>query len=394
MKLFLPVGLAAAWCAAAADTAKPPVLPPPFHTPSASNPPKVIPQPDGVQLQVPQGFQVAEYAGGFEKPRYMAVGPSGEILVSDSTPKGSVYVLIDKDKNFKPSERKKLIEGLDRPYGLAFWNQYLYVGEPGSIKRYKYDSQSMTVGAPEEVVSLAGMDKGHWTRTILFDKKAGKMYVSIGSQADVAPDVPEMRATICRFNPDGTGKEILATGLRNPVGLDLYPGSSRLWASVQERDNIGDDLVPDYFTHVEQGRFYGWPYAYIGPNEDPRNKGTHPELVAKTVVPDVVLPSHVAVMDARFYRGKMFPAKYRDGAFLAFRGSSNRSKRIGYSVVFVPFRKGQPMGSIEDLMTGFMLGEDKKEVWGRPVGLVEMRDGSLLVSDDGGKRIWRISYKK
>ena len=394
MKFILPVAMMTAWCAFAADAGKPPVLPPPFHTPSSSNPPKVIPQPDGVQLQVPQGFHVEEYAGGFEKPRYMAVGPSGEILVSDSIAKGSVYVLVDKDKNFKPAERKKLIEGLDRPYGLAFWKEYLYVGEPNSIKRYKYDAKTMTVSAGEEVVSLAGMDKGHWTRTILFDKKAGKMYVSIGSQADVAPDVPDMRATICRFNPDGSGKEILATGLRNPVGLDLYPGTSDLWASVQERDNIGDDLVPDYFTRVEQGKFYGWPYAYIGPNEDPRNKGAHPELVAKTVVPDVVLPSHVAVMDARFYRGKMFPGKYRGGALLAFRGSSNRSKRIGYSVVFVPFRKGKPVGDPENLLTGFMLGEDKKEVWGRPVGLLELPDGSLLVSDDGGKRLWRISYQK
>lgn len=394
MKLLFPVALAAAWCAAAADTSKPPVLPPPFHTPSASNPPKVVPQPDGVQLQIPQGFHVEEYASGLEKPRYMAVGPSGEIIVSSSTPKGSVYALIDQDRNFKPGVRKKLIEGLDRPYGVAFWNGYLYVGEPGSIKRYQYDAKSVSAGPGEEVVSLAGMEKGHWTRTILFDKKAAKMYVAIGSQADVAPDVPEMRAAICRFNPDGGGKEILATGLRNPVGIDFHPGSNDLWASVQERDNIGDDLVPDYFTRVQPGKFYGWPWAYIGPNEDPRNKGAHPELVARTVVPDVVLPAHVAVMDARFYRGKMFPARYRGGAFLAFRGSSNRAKRVGYAVVFVPFQKGRPAGEPENLLTGFMLGEDKKEVWGRPVGLLELADGSLLVSDDGGNRIWRISYRK
>lgn len=394
MTKILPLALAAAWCAAAGDAGKPPVLPPPFHTPSASNPPKLVPQPGGVQLQVPRGFHVEEYTAGFEKPRYMAAGPSGEILVSDSTPKGSVYALVDRAKNFKPAERKKLIEGLDRPYGLAFWNGYLYVAEPASIKRYKYDTKALTAGPGEEVVSLAGMDKGHWTRTLLFDKKADKMYVAIGSQADVAPDVPAMRAAICRFNPDGSGAEVLATGLRNPVGIDFYPGTAELWASVQERDNIGDDLVPDYFTRVERGKFYGWPWAYIGPNEDPRNKGSHPDLVAKTVVPDVVLPSHVAVMDARFYRGKMFPLKYRGGAFLAFRGSSNRAKRVGYSVVFVPFKNGKPAGELETFLSGFMLGEDKKEVWGRPVGLLELPDGSLLVSDDGGKRIWRISYRK
>ena len=172
-----------------------------------------------------------------------------------------------------------------------------------------------------------------------------------------------------------------------------YPGTDTLWAAVQERDALGDDLVPDYFMRVKQGGFYGWPYAYIGPNEDPRRKGEAPDLVKKTLVPDVLLGSHVAVLDFVFYAGKMFPKEYQGGAFLAQHGSWNRSMRIGYNVVFVPFKDQKPAGPPKQFLTGFMLGPDKREVWGRPVALLELPDGSLLMSEDGGNKIWRITYR-
>jgi glucose/arabinose dehydrogenase len=344
----------------------------------------VIPQPQGAQLHVPPGFTTELFAEGFEKPRYMTPGPSQEILLSDSAG-GTVYIL-------KP-ERKKLIEKLDRPYGLAFWKDYLYVAETTSVKRYKYDAKQMTVGAGQEVVNMKGFDKGHWTRAVLFDRAGQKMYVGVGSSSNVDAGDPEMRAAINRFNPDGSGHEIFASGTRNPTAIHFYPGSDTVWASIQERDLLGDDLVPDYFTHIEQGGFYGWPYAYIGPNEDPRRKGERPDLVKKTIVPDVPLGAHVAVIDFEFYTGKMFPQKYQGGVFFAFHGSWNRSKRVGQSIGFIPFKNGKPSGPLQEFLSGWMLGPDKQEVWGRPVGLLQMPDGSLLVSEDGNNKIYRISYK-
>jgi glucose/arabinose dehydrogenase len=368
--------------------------PAPYHTPSASNAPTVITRPDGAQLRLPAGFTIGEFAAGFERPRYMIPGPNGAVLLSDSARNGSVYALFDRNRDGKSEDRKQLVSGLDRPFGLALWKDYLYIAEASSVKRYKFDPQSLSLGPGEEIVSLKDVADGHWTRTILFDRKGEKFYLAVGSRSNVSPGEPEIRAAISRFNPDGSGREIIASGTRNPIGLDFYPGSDTLWAAVQERDGLGDDLVPDYFTSIRPGGFYGWPYSYIGPNEEPRNKGQRPDLVQKTIVPDVVLPAHVAVLDARFYTGKMFPERYRNGAFLAYHGSWNRAQRIGYSVAFVPFKDGRPSGPPEDFLTGFLLDPNKKEVWGRPVGLLELADGSLLVSDDGGNKIWRISYRK
>jgi glucose/arabinose dehydrogenase len=252
----------------------------------------------------------------------------------------------------------------------------------------------MSAGSGQEIVSMKGFERGHWTRSILFDRQGKKFYLGVGSSSNVSPGDPEMRAAINRFNPDGSGHEIYASGTRNPIGLHWYPGTDTLWAAVQERDELGDDLVPDYFTHIQQGGFYGWPWAYIGPHEDPRLKGQKPDLVAKTITPDVVLqPAHVAVLDFAFYTGKMFPQEYHGGAFLAFHGSWNRSKRAGYSVAFIPFSNGKPSGPQRDFLTGWMISPDNRDVWGRPVAVLELPDGSLLVSDDGGKKIWRISYK-
>lgn len=364
-------------------------LPPPLATPSVRNNPRVISRPAGAQLKAPAGFAVEEYRADFQVPRFMLVGPSQELLVSDSARNGQGCVWVIQGKN-----RRKLIENLDRPYGLAFWKDYLYVGETTSIKRYQYDGKAMTVAKGEEVVALKDFGEGHWTRSILFDRKAEKMYIGVGSRSNVDAGEDPMRAAINRYNPDGSGHEIFASGTRNPIGLHWYPGTDVLWAAVQERDLLGDDLVPDYLTHIQQGAFYGWPYAYAGPNEDPRRKGEKPDLVAKTVKGDVLLPAHVAVLDFTFYTGKQFPQKYQGGAFLAFHGSWNRSGRIGYSVAFVPFSNGKPAGPSQDFLTGWMMSPDSKDVWGRPVAVLEMPDGSLLVSDDGGKKIWRIFYKR
>jgi glucose/arabinose dehydrogenase len=364
-------------------------LPPPYKTPSVNNGPRVIPRPNGAELHLPAGFRADVFAEGFDVPRFMALGPSQELLLADSSRHGAVYLLWNNGK-----ERRKLIDGLDRPYGLAFWKDYLYVAETTALKRYKYDAKGMRVASRgEEVVSMAHFSGGHWTRTVLFDRRGEKMYLTIGSGSNVSTGEDPRRAAINRYNPDGSGHEIFASGLRNVIGLRWYPGTDTLWAAVQERDALGDDLVPDYFTSVRQGGFYGWPYAYAGPNEDPRHKGERPDLVQKTIAGDVLLGSHVAVLDFIFYTGRQFPKQYQGSAFLAFHGSWNRSRRVGYEVAWVPFRDGKPSGGPQEFLTGFLLSPDKREVWGRPVGLLEMPDGSLLVSDDGGGKIWRITYR-
>ena len=391
MRLLVPASVLTLAFALAWDS-KEVKLPPPYATPSVDNGPHVVDKPEGAELKLPAGFHVDIYAEGFERPRFMLLGPNGELLLSDSADQGTVYVFEDVNK---PEQRKKLIEGLNRPYGLAFWKDYLYVGERTSIKRYKYDGTNHTVGKGEEVISLEGFGAGHWTRSLLFDSKGEKLYVGVGSGSNVSPGEDPRRAAINRYNPDGSGHETFASGTRNPIGLHWYPGTQTLWAAVQERDLLGDDLVPDYFTHIEQGGFYGWPYAYTGPHEDPRRKGEKPDLVAKTIVPDVVLPAHVAILDYLFYTGTQFPAEYRDGAFLAWHGSWNRSKRVGQEIAFLPFKNGKPAADRpRHFLTGWMLAPDKREVWGRPVALLQMADGSVLVSDDGGNKIWRISYKR
>jgi glucose/arabinose dehydrogenase len=399
-----------------------PNLPAPYATPSIYKVPKIIPKPQGATLHLPPGFQIETFAEGFECPRYMALGPGGEVLVSDSvravTPSQSVYL---PPGNPDPpdgkvyvfnalKQRRKLLENLYRPYGMAFWRDYLYVAEAESVKRYKYNSKSQSVGAAQQVITLTGLAGFHWTRTLMFNQHADKLYVAVGSGSNHTIGEDPRRAAISRYNPDGTAGEIFAAGLRNPIGLRLYPGTDMLWASVQERDELGDDLVPDFFTHIQPHGFYGWPWAYMGPHEDPFNTGfnllkhliKHPQaapqvpkissLVNSTIYPDVLLGAHVAVLDFIFYTGRQFPAEYRGGAFLAFHGSSNRSKRVGYSVAFIPFKDGKPSGPVREFITGWMLGPDREEVWGRPVGLLQLPDGSLLVSDDGGRKIWHVSY--
>ncbi len=363
----------------------------PFHTESASNRPNVVERPGGAGLSVPEGFKVEEYlTGDFMRPRYMLLGPSDELVFSDSgsrnQPDGAVYVSQGQDST------KKLIEGLDRPYGLAFHEDWLYVAEPTSVKRYRYDAASMTVGEGQEIISYEGHGKGHWTRSLLFNDDHSKLYVSVGSASNIDLGEDPVRAALHRYNPDGSGHEVVATGLRNIIGLTWRPGSEDLWAAIQERDGLGDDLASDFLVQVKEGEFYGWPYAYNGPHEEPRHKGVALDKVESTLYPDVLLGAHVAVLDIRFYTGAQFPEKYRGGLFLAFHGSWNRSTRVGYSVTFVPFKDGRPQSGPKDFLTGWMVSPDSREVWGRPVGLLQLKDGSMLVSEDGGRKIWRVSY--
>lgn len=370
-----------------------PKLPPPFHTPSATNRARPVERPEGAKLNLPAGFSIAEYAGGFQRPRYMLLGPSNEILLSDSMNSGSVFVLVDSNKDGKVDDRKEILKGLDRPYGLLILKDYLYVGETTSVKRYKYNTKTLAVGPGEEILNMKDFNAGHWTRSLTADRKGEHIFVGIGSRSNVDGGEPEHRAAILKISPDGKMKEVYASGTRNPIGLHMMPNTDQLWAAVQERDGLGDDLVPDYFTSIKQGGFYGWPYAYIGPNEDPRRKGEKPELVAKAIVPDVLMGAHVAVLDFLFYTGKQFPSEYQGGAFVAQHGSWNRSRRVGYNVVFVPFKNGKPSGPPKEFLQGWMMDPDKADVWGRPVGLLQLPDGSLLVTDDVGNKIWHVSYK-
>jgi glucose/arabinose dehydrogenase len=285
---------------------------------------------------------------------------------------------------------------LSAPFGLAFNDGYLYVGNTASLVRYKYANGDLKAqGEPEKLMNLpAG---GHSTRNILFNRKGTKMYVAVGSQSNNDAGEDCRRAAILEFNPDGSGYRVYASGIRNPVGLALQPGTDIVWTAMNERDNLGDDLVPDYATSVKEGGFYGWPYSYIGKNYDPRYVGAFPDLVNKALVPDVLLPAHSAALGITFYTGNQFPQRYRNGGFVALHGSWNRSVASGYKVVFFPMNNGKP-GAIEDFLTGFLsstgANDTSIDAWGRPVGVTVARDGSLLVSDDVANRIWKVSAAK
>jgi glucose/arabinose dehydrogenase len=359
-------------------------LPAPFATPSVRNNATVVPKPDGAALTVPAGFVVEEFMdfAGL-RPRFMMLGPGNEVLITDTSGNGNVFVI-------KDGQRTAIIEKLDRPYGLAMKGDQLYVAEPTSIKVYTYDAKTMRVTTPgTEIIALPGMGTGHNTRTLTFNRDQSKLYLSVGSRSNIDLNEDPMRAAVHRYNPDGTGHETVATGLRNAVGMRFYPGTDDLWVTVHERD----ELAPDYATKVEPGGFYGWPIAYIGPHQEPRHKDVDMKKVESTLYPDVILGGHVGPLDIAFYTGTQFPAKYRGGMFVALHGSWNRSQRQGYKIAFIPFKNRMATGGPEDFLSGWMLAPDKKEVWGRPVGLLQMPDGSLLVSDDGGRKVWRVSYK-
>jgi glucose/arabinose dehydrogenase len=390
-------------------------LPPPFQTTWYRKATRVVPMPEAQRLTLPAGFAVNVFADKLQFARWMTLAPNGDVFLAEPVRNaGRITILRDADKDGLAEAKYTFATGLNRPFGLAFWKTYLYVGNNDSVVRFAYKAgQIAAAGPPERIVDLppsdAALDQdtanrlhidlsqtrgyNHWTRNVAFNPAGTKMYVTIGSSTNATPEDDERRAAINEYNPDGSGHRIFARGLRNPVGLAFFPGTSTLWTVVNERDHLGDDLVPDFLTSVREGGFYGWPYSYIGEHADPTVQTQRPDLVAKAIVPDVLLPSHSAALGLMFYTGSQFPAEYRNNAFIALHGSINRSKLAGYGVVRVPVRAGKPAGPPQHFLSGFIArDDDEKEVWGRPVALLQLPDGSMLVSDDGGNRVWRVSY--
>ncbi|MGI8889659.1 MAG: PQQ-dependent sugar dehydrogenase [Chthoniobacterales bacterium] len=376
-------------------------LPPPNQTRSASNSPRVVARPSGAQLHVPAGFKIEEYAANFEDPRVLLTAPNGDIFVTESRA-NQIKVMRDQDGNGKPDTTQIFTEeALNKPFGIAFYPpgpdpQYLYVANTDGVIRFPYRNGDLKARGPVEKLgahlSPGGLLRGggHWTRDLVFSPDGKTMYVSIGSRSNVSDNSAEAdRARIFEFNADGGGQKVYAWGIRNAVGLAIRPGTDELWMSVNERDELGDNLVPDYISHVTPGGFYGWPWFYLGNHQDPRHKGAHPELASKVIFPDVLVQSHSASLNLCFYHGKQFPEKYRGDIFAAFHGSWNRERRTGYKIVHVPLKNGKALGEYEDFVTGFVTPDGN--VWGRPVGLTVAKDGSLLFSEDGHGTVWRVS---
>jgi glucose/arabinose dehydrogenase len=382
----------------AVTSVDPKSLPVPFHTESVRRSSRVIPQPENATLTVPKGFKVNVFAeGDFTYPRWMALAPNGDVFVADSRA-NRIVVLRDANKDGKAEQRFVWSDKLDQPFGMAFHKDWFYVANTDSVVRFKYKSGQTTADSePERLVELTrGGYNQHWTRNIVFSPDGTKMFVSIGSATNVDVEEDARRAAISVYDQDGKNHRIYAGGLRNPIGLAWNPKTGELWTAVNERDGLGDDLVPDYATSVKEGGFYGWPYSYIGQYEDPRRKGESPDHVKKAVVPDVLFTSHVAALGIQFYTGNKFPKEYRGDAFVAMHGSWNRAKLSGYKIVRIKFdSKGKLEGnSYEDFVSGWLPDPDSNEVWGRPVGLLVHTDGSLLITDDGARKIWRVSYGK
>jgi glucose/arabinose dehydrogenase len=368
-------------------------LPAPNATPSVSNIPEVVPRPKGAALRVPPGFTIREWAADLTNPRVLIVAPNGDVFVSESKA-NRVSVLRDKDGDGKAETRAVFAENLNRPFGLALYPPgpqpaYLYIANTDSVVRCPYRRGQMKAGGAPEVIVRDLPVGGHWARNLRFSPDGKKMVLSVPSQLNIGEE-EERRATIQEFNPDGTGYRILASGLRNASGLDYHPQTGQLWATCNERDFLGDDLVPDFVTSIKPGGFYGYPYFYIGPNRDPRVP-ENAELRDKCLVPDVLLEAHVSALGMTFYTGTAFPPEYRGHAFVALHGSSNCSKRRGYSVVRVPVDKeGRAEGSYEDFVSGWVAPTG--EVWGRPVDVAVSPDGAMFISDDGAGKIWRVTY--
>jgi Glucose/sorbosone dehydrogenases len=367
-------------------------LPKPFATASAGNPPHVESQPADAMLHLPPGFHISLFAIKLDNPRAMLLAPNGDVVVSE--PKaGKITILRDANHDGIAEQRFTFASGLDNPYGLAFHGQWLYVGNEGAVVRFPFATgQTTAKTTPQQIAPLPS--GGHSTRGVLFNRARTKMYVSIGSHSNVNSGEAPDRAAIVELNPDGSGKRIFASGLRNPVGMAWEPVTGALWTVVNERDGLGDDLVPDYATRVEPGAFYGWPYAYLGTHEDPRRAGEHPDLVKRSIPPSVPIQAHSAPLGIAFYQGSMFPHQYRGRAFVALHGSWNRSRRTGYRIISIPFKDGRPISGYDDFVVGWMTDETSRTVWGRPVGLLVLTDGSLLISDDGAGKIWRVTYGK
>ena len=366
---------------------------------------KIIGWPADRMPTAPSGFRVTLFAEGFALGRWPYVLPNGDVLVTDPGAgpdraalrgAGKVYLLRDADKDGKAEVKEVFVSGLDRPFGMTLIRNRFYVANTGGLMAFTYQTgQTQLSGSGEKVLDLIP-DGVHWTRNILAKPDGSKIYITVGSETDWSEDdvdkLPPERAAIWEVNPDGSGKRLFATGIRNPVGLGWAPGTTTLWAVVNERSNLGDELPPDYFMSIKQGGYYGWPFAYWGKVEDPRAKVHRRDLLEKSITPDYALGSHNAPLGMTFYTGNSFPQQYRGGAFVAFHGSSNRSSFVGYNVSFIPFRNGKPAGEPQEFLTGFVSSAEAGEVFGRPVGLAVGADGSLLVVDDATNRIWKVTY--
>jgi glucose/arabinose dehydrogenase len=363
-------------------------LPAPYASPSVDNGPSLAPMPAGFLPQVPKGFSVNVFAKGLSGPRMMRVAPNGDVFVVESG-EGRVRVLRDANGDGVADSNSVFASGLTQPFGVNFYPPgasptHVYVANTGSVVRFRYAAGALVAeGAPEVIVpdiSAGGRLRGggHWTRDLVFSADGSKMYVSIGSLSNVSDAPSEQdRARIFEFSPDGKNGRTFASGIRNPVGLAIHPTSGELWTAVNERDELGDHLVPDYVTHVKDGGFYGWPWFYLGPRQDPRHAGKHPELASTVIVPDVLVQSHSAMLGLTFMRGTSFPPEYR--AFAASHGSWNRARRT------------QATGETIDFMTGFVA--NGSSVYGRPVAPAEAADGALLITDDASGTVWRVTYR-
>ncbi len=378
-------------------------IPPPYATPATGNGPKIVPRPEGFAAKVPAGFKVDLYAAGLSNPRLIRAAPNGDLFLAESGP-GRIKIFRGVSASGQAETTSVFAESLRQPFGINFYPpgknpQYVYVTAPDSIMRFPYKNGDLTATGPPEVIisDLPGGKNGgggHWTRDLCFTADGKKMYVTVGSRnnalEDSKPELDARRAVILAFTPDGKEERTVASGIRNAVSIALHPATGELWASIQERDGLGDDTPADYITRIKEGGFYGWPWYYVGPNEQPTLKGAHPELKDKTIVPEVLLQAHSASMQLCFYTGKQFPREYQNDAFAALRGSSNRKVRTGYKVVRAILKNGKPTGEYEDFLTGFVAADDK--VYARPVGVTVGGDGALYVTEDGNGTVWRVSY--
>jgi len=397
-------------------------LPAPDTTASKTKFSKVIDWPEGKTPTAPAGFVVTRFAANIKSPRNTYIAPNGDVLVALSNSERSTVEAVanaltgkaksevpgksantillyrDADHDGKPESVTTFLNGLNQPYGMLIIGQSFYVANTDGLWQYPYQTGDTKITVTgKKILSLpAGGYNNHWTRNLTTNSDKSKIYITVGSGSNVGENGLEnevRRANILEVNLDGTGEKIYASGLRNPVGIDWEPTTNILWTAVNERDGLGDDLVPDYITSVKQGAFYGWPFSYFGQNEDPRLKGKNPEMVKKAIAPDVAVGAHTASLGLAFYKANKFPDKYQGGAFIGQHGSWNRSAISGYKVIFVPFKAGKPAGKPEDFLTGFVANADKAEVYGRPVGVTLTPDGALLVADDVSGIIWRVAAK-
>ncbi len=389
----------------AADTVQtaigPLVLPKPYATKSVTNTTTLEEWPEGKMPVAPQGFKVTKFAEGFKNPRWTYIAPNGDIFVSEANTRGSagkIILLRDKDGDGTAEVRETFLENLNQPFGMLIIGNNFYVANTDGLYKYPYTEGQISLQGKkgERIVELpAGGYNHHWTRNVITNKAKNKIYISVGSASNVGEygmDEEVRRANILEVDLNGQNEKIYANGLRNPVGMDWNPVTGELWTAVNERDKLGDNLVPDFVTSVKEDGFYGWPYSYFGQLKDPRMVGKGADLVAKAIVPDVSVGPHTASLGLTFYNAENFPPKYKNGLFVGQHGSWNRSVLSGYKVVFIPFENGKPSGPPQDFLTGFIADENASEVYGRPVCVTVTPKGELLVNDDAGKVIWKVSY--